>query len=144
MILASYTNDLTEKKLIYFYLSIYAEQYPDTALMAVNTFYKDCIHSDYRIRGLSLKSLCNMKFKGAYEYIYPCLGEALVDREPYVRRSAVLGVAKVFRIYPQIKDDIPLLDKLYSLIKDDDRIVAANSIQTLNEVLAEDGGIVVS
>lgn len=80
MILAAYTNDITEKKLIYFYLSIYAEKYPDTALMAINTFHKDCLHSDHRIRGLSLKSLCNMKFKGAYEYIYPRIQEALDDR----------------------------------------------------------------
>lgn len=41
--------------------------------MVINTFYKDCVHSDPLIRGLSIKSLCNLKFKGAYEYILPCL-----------------------------------------------------------------------
>ena len=144
MVLASYTNDLTEKKLIFFYLSIYAEQNPEIAIMAVNTFYKDCIHSDPRIRGLSLKSLSSLKFRGVYDYIHPCLKAGLTDSDGYVRRSAVLGVAKAFRVYKEIKEDMELLDQLYGLIKDEDKLVAVNSIQTLNELLEEQGGVVVS
>jgi AP-4 complex subunit beta-1 len=63
--MAANTNEIDQKKLIYFYLGIYAEEYSDVAVMAINTFIKDCEHSDYRIRGLSLKSLCSLKFRGA-------------------------------------------------------------------------------
>jgi AP-4 complex subunit beta-1 len=65
MVMASNTNDIDEKKLIYFYLGIYAEEYSDVAIMAINTFIKGCSHTDFRIRGLSLKSLCSLKFRGA-------------------------------------------------------------------------------
>lgn len=41
--------------------------------MAINTYFKDCQHPDPRVRGLSLKSLCSLKFKGAYEYIMPVI-----------------------------------------------------------------------
>lgn len=65
MIMASRTTDVDEKKMVYFYLSIYAEEYDDVAIMAINTFLKDCNSSDESIRGLSLRSLCSLKFRGA-------------------------------------------------------------------------------
>ena len=42
MCMASYTLDLVQKKLIYLYLSTYAEKNPDLAIMAINTYLKDC------------------------------------------------------------------------------------------------------
>jgi AP-4 complex subunit beta-1 len=42
MCMASYTNDMIQKKMIYLYLSTYAERNPDLAIMAINTFLKDC------------------------------------------------------------------------------------------------------
>lgn len=100
MVMASNTRDLDEKKMIYFYLGIYAEEYSDVAVMAINTFMKDCSDQDERIRGLSLKSLCSLKFKGAEEYIMPKLKQGLNDQSAYVRRAAVIGVSKVFYMYP--------------------------------------------
>ncbi len=61
MCMASYTQDLVQKKLIYLYLSCYAENNPDLAIMAVNTYLKDCQNSDPKIRGLALRNLCNLK-----------------------------------------------------------------------------------
>ena len=46
MVMASNTTDIDEKKLIYFYLGIYAEEYSDVAVMAINTFMKDCDNRD--------------------------------------------------------------------------------------------------
>jgi AP-4 complex subunit beta-1 len=137
MVMASNTNDLDEKKLIYFYLSIYAEEYSDVAVMAINTFMKDCQSKDHRVRGLSLKSLCGLKFKGAEQYIMPILKNALYDESAYVRRAAVMGVAKVFYMMPDIKNDLSLMDKLYAMIRDADSTVVVNAIVTLNEVLGE-------
>ena len=42
MCLASYTNDMIQKKMIYLYLTTYAKSHPDLAIMAINTFRKDC------------------------------------------------------------------------------------------------------
>lgn len=132
MVMASNTNDVDEKKLIYFYLSIYAEEYSDVAIMAINTFMKDCHSQDYRVRGLSLKSLCGLKFKGAEQYILPILRTALDDASAYVRRAAVMGVAKVYYMMPEIRNDLALMDKLYAMIRDTDGTVVVDAIVTLN------------
>lgn len=42
MCMASYTNDIIQKKMIYLYLTTYAESHPDLAIMAISTFQKDC------------------------------------------------------------------------------------------------------
>lgn len=36
--MASYTNDLIQKKMIYLYLTTYAESNKDVAIMAISTF----------------------------------------------------------------------------------------------------------
>ena len=55
--------------MIYLYLTNYAEQNPNTALMAINTFIKDTKHKDGKIRGLALRSLCSLRFSGSFEYL---------------------------------------------------------------------------
>jgi AP-4 complex subunit beta-1 len=73
MCMASYTNDIIQKKMIYLYLTTYAESHPELAIMAINTFKKDCQHVDSKIRGLALRNLCSLRFSGAYEYMLPCI-----------------------------------------------------------------------
>jgi len=41
--------------------------------MAINTFLKDCTHKDGKIRGLALRSLCSLRFAGAFEYLMPAI-----------------------------------------------------------------------
>ena len=73
MCMASFTQDVIQKKLIYLYLSTYAEKNPDLAIMAINTYLKDCQNKDQKIRGLALRNLCNLKFQAATEYIMPAI-----------------------------------------------------------------------
>lgn len=85
----SYTNDLIIKKMIYLYLTNYAEQNPEDVVMAINTFRKDCNHKEGKIRGLALRSLCSLRFSGSFDYLMPAIQEALKDLDPYVRKIAV-------------------------------------------------------
>ena len=71
--MSSQTQDVIQKKLIYLYLSTYAEKNPDLAIMAINTYLKDCQNKDAKIRGLALRNLCSLKFQAAIEYIMPVI-----------------------------------------------------------------------
>ena len=102
MCMASYTNDLIQKKMIYLYLGNYAETNPDLAIMAINTFLKDFKHQDPKIRGLALRSLCHLKFDGLYEYLQPAIIESLRDMDPYVKKTGILGTVKLFYMKPDI------------------------------------------
>ena len=44
VLMFSYTNDIISKKMIYLYLINYAKTNNETAIMAINTFLKDCNH----------------------------------------------------------------------------------------------------
>lgn len=99
---ASFINDEVMKKMIYFYLTTYAEDNPDLAIMAVNTFKKDCRHSIPKIRGLALRNLCSFKSSDYVNTVLPIIRELLNDFEPYVKKTAIMGVLKVFYVEPAI------------------------------------------
>lgn len=114
--------------------------------MAINTFHKDCkrTNPDPKIRGLALRSLCSLRFQGVSEYIQPAVEEGLNDPDPYVRRTAIIGVIKLFHIAPALVTESSLVNMLYEMIRDNDTIVSCNSIMALNEILADEGGIAVN
>ena len=69
MVKASRTDDLVMKKMIYLYLTNYAEQNQELAILAINTFLMDLQGVNSKIRGLALRSLCSLKFDGVVEYM---------------------------------------------------------------------------
>ena len=69
MVKASRTDDMVMKKMIYLYLTNYAEQNQELAILAINTFLMDLKGPNQKIRGLALRSLCSLKFDGVSEYV---------------------------------------------------------------------------
>lgn len=63
---ATNTKDLVLKKMVYLYLSTYAEQKQELALLTINTLQKDCRDDDPMVRGLALRSLCSLRWVDAY------------------------------------------------------------------------------
>jgi len=95
MVIASGTKDIVEKKLIFFYLSIYSRYNSDFARMAINTFTKDTYSPNPNIRALSIRHLSDLRFKGREEYIMPILKKGLDDFTSIVKKACLMGIAKV-------------------------------------------------
>jgi len=110
--------------------------------MAVNTFKKDCKHTSSKIRGLALRNLCSFKSADYVNTVLPVIRELLNDVEPYVRKTAIMGLLKVFYVDPAliIQDDT-LINTLSILIKDSDSLVSTNALLALDEILISEGGI---
>lgn len=144
MVMASATNDLVQKKMVYLYLVNYAESNSDLAILAVNTLQKDCRDDDPMIRGLALRSLCSLNILNMIEYLQPAVMRALEDVNGYVRKTAVIGVVKIFYISPSAVTDSQLLDTLKNLVHDSDAHVVMNAIQALDEVMTAEGGFIPS
>jgi vesicle coat complex subunit len=62
-------EDIVLKKMLYLYLTHYATQTPNLALMAINQLHKDCNDQDPTIRGLALRSLCSLRLANLLEYL---------------------------------------------------------------------------
>jgi hypothetical protein len=65
------TRDVVQKKLVYLYLTTYAESHPDLSLLAVNTLQKDVTDTNPMIRGLALRHLCSLRLPDFLEYMIP-------------------------------------------------------------------------
>ena len=96
MIKASKTDDVVMKKMIYLYLTNYAEQNQELSILAINTFLMDLQGSNPKIRGLALRSLCGLKFDGVTDYMRQGIDIGLQDMDPYVKKTACLSCVKLF------------------------------------------------
>lgn len=75
----------------------------------------------------------------ASRYVMIPLRQSLNDPSPYMRKTAVLGIAKLYQFVPQNIKETDLVDILYNMLKDKDTQVITNVIHALNEVLANEG-----
>lgn len=147
MVLISHTTDIVQKKMIYLYLINYVETNQEQALMAINTFCKDCKRSsnpDPKIRGLALRNLCSLRFPGAIEYIQNAIQDGISDPDPYVRKTALVGMIKLYKYSKAHVINSNFVNYLYELIRDPDPTVSLNAILALNEILEEEGGIAIN
>jgi len=142
MIMASATNDLVQKKMVYLYLVNYAESNSEVAILAINTLLKDCRDDDPMIRGLALRSLCSLNLINMVEYLQPAVQRALEDVNGYVRKTAVIGVIKLYHISKSAVVESEILPSLKKLMHDNDAHVISNTICAIEEVLAEEGGLI--
>ncbi|EGD72905.1 hypothetical protein PTSG_04634 [Salpingoeca rosetta] len=133
IVLASATRDLVQKKLVYLYLCNYAESNTDLALLTVNTLQKDCRDTNPVIRGLALRSMCNLRVPNLVEYLISPLRDGLSDSSAYVRKTAIMGCVKLFYLDENAVDDNSIPDALYSMLSDRDPQVVANAVIALEE-----------
>eukprot|EP00475_Leptophrys_vorax_P041247 TRINITY_DN77800_c0_g1_i1.p1 TRINITY_DN77800_c0_g1~~TRINITY_DN77800_c0_g1_i1.p1 ORF type:complete len:749 (-),score=222.35 TRINITY_DN77800_c0_g1_i1:88-2334(-) len=144
MIMATNTKDLVQKKMVYLYLCTYAEQNSELALLTINTLQKDCQDDDPMIRGLALRSLCSLRVAKLVEYVLLPIRRGLIDTSPYVRKIAVIGVSKLFNLDSVALKETDFIEQLYNKLSDPDPDVVINAIDSLNEILIEEGGMAIN
>ena len=128
------TDNLELKKLVYLYLMNYAKSQPDMAIMAVNTFVKDCEDPNPLIRALAVRTMGCIRVEKITEYLCEPLRKCLKDEDPYVRKTAAVCVAKLYDINSQLVEEQGFLDLLRDLISDSNPMVVANAIAALSEI----------
>lgn len=119
------------------FLVTYAKQNQDLAILAINTFEKDCRDENPTVRGMALRSLCSLRLKTVVEYVIPCLERGLVDQSAYVRRNAIMGVLKVYHIEKDRIRDSNLVTALQNLVLDTDALVVTNALLALKEITGD-------
>lgn len=132
MVMVSQMGDTVQKKMVYLYLTTYADQNADLAILAVNTLQKDTKDVDPSVRGLALRSLCSLQLLNIVEYLEPAIRSGLSDPSGYVRKTAVLGVLKLSNVSSNIS---PFIDQLKSMLSSDsDPMVVSNCISALSQL----------
>jgi len=128
------TDNLELKKLVYLYLMNYAKSQPDMAIMAVNTFVKDCEDPNPLIRALAVRTMGCIRVEKITEYLCEPLRKCLKDEDPYVRKTAAVSVAKLHDINASLVEEQGFLDSLRELLGDSNPMVVANAVAALSEI----------
>lgn len=128
------TDNLELKKLVYLYLMNYAKSQPDLAIMAVNTFVRDCEDPNPLIRALAVRTMGCIRVDKITEYLCEPLRKCLRDEDPYVRKTAAVCVAKLHDINAQMVEEQGFLDLLKDLLSDSNPMVVANAVAALSEI----------
>jgi vesicle coat complex subunit len=93
--------ELDIKKLVYLYIINYSRSKPDEAIMTISSFRKDAANkSNPIIRALAVRTMSSLRVPKLNEYLVEPLKIALNDEDPYVRKTAVLSIPKVYEIAP--------------------------------------------
>src|ERR1700761_55619 len=129
------TPDLDQKKLVYLYLMNYAKSHPDLCILAVNTFVQDSEDPNPLIRALAIRTMGCIRVDKMVDYMEEPLRKTLKDESPYVRKTAVLCVAKLFDLSPAMCIENGFLEILQELVGDPNPMVVANSVTALVEIM---------
>lgn len=144
MIMAIETKDMVVKKMIYLYLSNYAHKEPQMALMCINTLTRDCENEDPMVRGLALRSLSSLRMESMLEYIEQPMKKAFTDISPYVRKTGVMAVLKVYGLDKDLIVTGNYIEKVKDMLHDVDASVVTNALMVLDEIDIRNGGIEVT
>eukprot|EP00979_Chaetoceros_neogracilis_P017894 scaffold10532_cov449-Chaetoceros_neogracile.AAC.11 len=144
MMLVIETRDLVIKKMVYLFLCNYATANPELAQMCTNTLTKDSNNDDPMVRGLALRALCSLRLPEMVEHVSEPLNRALKDSHAYVRKTAVMGILKLYHLDEEILERNGFVDTLYDMLKDPDGSVVTNCIIVLNELMAKSGGMAIN
>ncbi|QDS71558.1 AP-1 complex subunit beta-1 [Venturia effusa] len=128
------TTDLDQKKLVYLYLMNYAKSHPDLCILAVNTFVQDSEDPNPLVRALAIRTMGCIRVDKMVDYMEEPLRKTLRDESPYVRKTAVLCVAKLFDLNPTMCIENGFLEVLQELVGDPNPMVVANSVTALVEI----------
>jgi len=128
------TNDIELKKLSYLYLVQYSSQEPEQAIMTVNTFILDSQDDNPLVRALAVRTMCRIKLESVAEHMIVPLKKCLADKDPYVRKTAAFGVAKLYEIIPEAVENANLFADLLNLLKDENPMVVSNTTSAIFEI----------
>ena len=112
----------------------YARENPDLTILSVNTFVQDCNDKNPLIRSLALRTMACLRVDSIIEYLVPLLDKTLDDKDPYVRKTAAMCVAKLYDMDPQRCEEEGFLLRLRKMLGDPSPFVVSNALAALKDI----------
>ena len=128
------SNKLELKKLVYLYLMNYSRSQPERAILAVNSFVKDASDNNPMIRALAIRTMGCIRVQSVFEYFIDPISKCLKDKDPYVRKTAVLCVLKLHNMNPELVERQGFVGILTEMIFDTNQMVVSNVVAVLLEI----------
>ncbi|CAH8626484.1 unnamed protein product [Heterobilharzia americana] len=126
------SKDNEIRKLVYAFLTHYAEQEQDIALLSISTFQRAMKDPNQLVRASALRVLSSIRIPLILPIVTLAIQDASKDLSPYVRKTAAHAVLKVYSLDPNEKETlIEIIDRLLS---DKTTVVIGSAVRAFEEV----------
>jgi AP-3 complex subunit beta len=107
------SSDPLARQLAHVFLNHFAQDDPETAMLAINTFQRSLTDNDPMRRASSIKSLSSIALKDALPSIQDAIAQVIGDASPYVKKAAAFAMIKACELEPgEIDTYLPHLQRL--------------------------------
>ena len=117
---------------------------PLAFLMRAHAHYlsQDCNDRNPLIRALAIRTMSYIPIPAVLEHLTEQLRHHLKDRDPYVRKTAAICVAKLYAADPRKAERGGFVELLRNLLADGNATVVANAVAALSEIADRPDGVV--
>jgi AP-2 complex subunit beta-1 len=103
---------------------------------------QDCNDRNPLIRALAIRTMSYIPIPTVLEHLTEQLRHHLKDRDPYVRKTAAICVAKLYAADPRKAERGGFVELLRDLLVDSNATVVANAVAALSEIADRPDGVV--
>jgi len=122
------TDNIEVKKLVYHYLTFYAEQNPELALLSIASLQKDMANHSQRVRANALKAMSSIRLPVVVPLVVHALNTAIKDTSVYVKRAAASAITKVFALDTKGDQTEILVGMVVELLSSNDPQILSSAI----------------
>ncbi|MCJ1351269.1 MAG: hypothetical protein MMC33_001253 [Icmadophila ericetorum] len=127
-------NSLEIKKMCFLFLVNYARIKPDVAMKALPILITDMGDDNPLVRALALRTMSYIHVREFVESTVGPLKALVKDRDPYVRKTAAMTVAKLYDHDRTLVEESDLIDRLNAMLRDENPTVVASALAALMDI----------
>ncbi|KAI0709116.1 Adaptor protein complex beta subunit [Earliella scabrosa] len=130
------------KKMVYLFLVCYGRQKADQLHLVIPSFLQDCNDRNPLVRALAIRTMSYIPTPIVIDALTEQLRHCLKDRDPYVRKTAAICVAKLYTADPRKAEKGGFVEMLRDLLLDSNATVVANAVAALSEIGDRQDGVI--
>ncbi|KAF9246556.1 adaptin N terminal region-domain-containing protein [Melanogaster broomeanus] len=130
------------KKMVYLYLVSYGRAKPEQIQIVIPSFLQDCNDRNPLIRALAIRTMAYIPIPVVMEALSDQLRHCIKDRDPYVRKTASICVAKLYAADPRKVERAGFVEMLRDMMLDTNATVVANAVAALSEIGDRQDGVI--
>ncbi|KAI0928752.1 hypothetical protein AcW1_005905 [Taiwanofungus camphoratus] len=128
--------------MVYLFLVCYGRSKADQIHIVIPSFLQDCEDRNPLIRALAIRTMSYIPIPVVTEELTEPLRHCLKDRDPYVRKTAAICVAKLYTADPRKAEKGGFVEMLRDLLLDSNATVVANAVAALSEIGDRQDGVI--
>ncbi|KAK9471678.1 adaptin N terminal region-domain-containing protein [Dipodascopsis tothii] len=134
-------DNMEIKKMCFLYLINYSRVKPEMATRALPTLLEDLGDRSPLMRALALRTISCVPVAAFVKAALGPLRQLLEDTDPYVRKTAVYAVAKLWHHDRRLVEDAGVIDQVNRLLVDSNPTVVSAALASLVDITSKSEGM---